>query len=185
MALREVIKVGDARLRQRSHSVGKITPEIRTLVDDMVETMHTADGIGLAAVQVGELQQIIVVELPENEEDPQSGTLYAVINPEIIKSSRDEVVGIEGCLSIPGYVGEVSRAEDVIVRGTDLRGKPLRVRAHGLLARVFQHEIDHCNGVLFIDRLVAPDRIWPVDEGEEEAAEAAQTVPERIESSAA
>jgi peptide deformylase len=97
-----------------------------------------------------------------------------VLNPEIVKSSKQTEVGIEGCLSIPGYVGEVERAEWVVVRGRDAENKPFRLRATGFLARVFQHEIDHTNGVLYIDRLTGPDRMWPVEEGTEEQVEAEQ-----------
>ena len=171
MALREIITVGNPRLRQRSRPVKRVTPEIRQLIDDMVETMHANEGLGLAAAQVGVLQQVIVIEVPENEEIPGSGQLYTMINPEIVKASRATEIGNEGCLSIPGYVGEVERALKIVVRGLDVRGKPLRWRWRGFLARVFQHEIDHCAGILYIDRLTAPDRIWEVPEGQEEQAE--------------
>lgn len=181
MALREIITVGDAKLRQPSRSVRKITPKIRKLIDDMVETMHVEDGIGLAAVQVGALRRIIVVEVPEHEEIPQSGRRYIVVNPEIVKSSYETVIGIEGCLSVPGFNGEVERAEEVVVRGLDEHGKLFRARLKGFMARVFQHEIDHCDGVLYIDRLTAPDRIWSVPEGEEELAELEQQSPREAE----
>ncbi len=171
MALREIIKVGNPRLRQRSRPIKRVTPEIRRFIADMVETMHANAGIGLAAPQVGVLQRIIVVEVPENEEISNSGKLYAMINPEIVKASRITEIGDEGCLSVPGYVGEVERASEVVVRGMDKRGKLLRLRLHGFMARVFQHEIDHCDGILYIDRLTAPDRIWDVRLGEEEQAE--------------
>lgn len=171
MALRKIIKVGDPRLRERSRDINEITPEVRQLIDDMVETMHDAEGIGLAGVQVGELERIIVIELPEDEEVPGSGEMYIVVNPEIVKSSREVETGIEGCLSIPGYVGEVDRAFEVVVRGLDRNGQAFRLRPRGYLARVFQHEIDHLDGVLYIDRLTAPDRIWGVKEGTEEKAE--------------
>jgi len=177
MALREVITVGDPRLRQNSRKVRRITPEIQRLIDDMIETMHTSNGIGLAAVQVGELVRIITIELPEDEEKLGSGARYIVINPEIVKASHQTEVGIEGCLSIPGYVGEVERATDIVVRGMDENGKPFHLRPKGMLARVFQHEIDHCEGVLYIDRLTEPDRIWEVAEGEEEEAELMQQLP--------
>jgi peptide deformylase len=154
-----------------------MTSEIRQLVDEMVETLHANDGIGLAAVQVGELLRVIVVEVPEDEEIPGSGERHIVLNPEIVKASRDTEEGLEGCLSIPGFVGEVERAVEVSVRGMDTRGKPFRLRPQGLVARVFQHEIDHCDGVLFIDRLTAPDRIWEVKPGEEEQVEVAQELP--------
>jgi len=174
MTVLKVITVGDPRLRQRSRDVQKATPELQTFIDNMIETMHVSDGIGLAAVQVAELLNLIVVEIPETEEIPGSGRCYVVLNPEIVKASHDTEIGIEGCLSIPGYVGEVERFTSVIVRGLDRRGKRWRIRATGLLARVFQHEIDHTKGILYIDRLVAPDRIWHVPEGDEERIEAEQ-----------
>jgi peptide deformylase len=134
--------------------------------------MHEMRGVGLAAVQVGEMVNLVLVELPEDEEDPQSGKLHVVLNPEIVKTSNQMEVGIEGCLSIPGYIGEVERSTFVVVRGLDRHGKKIKIRARDYLARVFQHEVDHLQGTLYIDRLVAPDRIWPVEEGEEEQAEA-------------
>ncbi len=177
MALREIITLGDERLRKRSEKIEKITPELQALIDDMVETMHESAGVGLAAVQIGELLNLIIVELPEDEEEPHSGERYIVINPEITKASAEVEAGIEGCLSIPGYVGEVERASSILVRGMDRRGKRFRLRAEGYLARVFQHEIDHTQGTLYIDRLTAPERIWPVTEGEEEEVEARQQIP--------
>ena len=173
MAVREVITVGDARLRERARPLKAITPEIRQLADDMVETMHAYDGIGLAATQIAETHRLIVIEIPEDEEIWGSGELYVVINPEIIKESRETDIGTEGCLSVPGYLGEVERAEEVLVRGVDLQGRKFRLRPRGFLARVFQHEIDHLDGVLYIDRLTAPDRIWEVKPGTEEQAELA------------
>jgi len=169
--LREIITVGDPRLRRRSRPVEKVTPEIRTLINDMIETMDAANGVGLAAVQVGEMVRVIVIETPEDEDDPTSGKLFVVLNPEIVRAGKETEVGVEGCLSVPGYAGEVERATEVVVRGLDRHGEPFRFRPRGYLARVFQHEIDHCNGVLYTDRLVAPDRIWEVKPGEEEQVE--------------
>jgi len=188
MAVREVITIGDPRLRQSSDEITEITPEIEQLIDDMIETMHEEDGMGLAAVQVGEMQRIILVELPEDlggsdEEDeeieplPGAGQLYVVLNPRIVRESQETEVGIEGCLSVPGYVGEVERAVQVTVRGRDRHGKKFRLRPRGLLARVFQHEIDHCNGVLYVDKLTDVDKMWIVVEGTEEEVEATQEVP--------
>jgi peptide deformylase len=174
MALRDIITVGDPRLRKHSRPVRKVTPEVRALIHDMIETMDAANGVGLAAVQVGEMVRLIVIETPEDEDDPNSGQLFVVLNPEIVKMGRETEIGIEGCLSVPGYVGEVERATEAVVRGMDRFGKPFRFRPRGYLARVFQHEIDHCNGVLYTDRLVAPDRIWEVKAGEEEQVEAEQ-----------
>jgi len=151
----------------------------------MVETMHAGDGIGLAAIQIGVPERVIVVEVPEENEEnedvarenPRQRTLHAVINPKLARKSREMEDGIEGCLSIPGWIGEVSRHHAVTVKGLDPQGRAVRIKAGGLLARVFQHEIDHCDGVLFIDRIEDPEKIWPIPEGEEEAAEAGQKVP--------
>jgi peptide deformylase len=150
----------------------------------MVETMHAANGMGLAAIQVGVPERIIVVQLPpdpeqdaEGEQDPNSGELYSVLDPELARKSREMEEGIEGCLSVPGWVGEVLRHESVTVKGLDRRGQRVRIKADGLLARVFQHEIDHCDGILFTDHIEDPEKIWPVEEGQEEAAEAAQEIP--------
>ncbi|NBD34790.1 MAG: peptide deformylase [Chloroflexi bacterium] len=188
MTVREVITIGDPRLRQSSDEITEITPEIEQLIDDMIETMHEEGGMGLAAVQVGEMQRIILVELPEmemgeSEEGEEiepiqgQGELYVVLNPRIVRESKETEVGIEGCLSIPGYVGEVERAVQVTVRGRDRHGKKFRLRPHGLLARVFQHEIDHCNGVLYVDKLTDVDKMWIVVEGTEEEVEATQEMP--------
>jgi peptide deformylase len=187
MAVRQIVFSDNPLMRERSHRVRRVGSDIQQLVDDMVETMDEANGIGLAAIQVGVPERVIVVQLPpepepegaESEENPDSGELYVVINPELARKSREVEDGIEGCLSVPGWVGEVSRHSAVTVKGLDLRGQHVRIKAEGLLARVFQHEIDHCNGILFTDHIEDPDRIWPVEEGQEEAAEAAQEVPGR------
>ncbi|MCU0508724.1 MAG: peptide deformylase, partial [Anaerolineae bacterium] len=122
------------------------------LIDDMVETMRAAPGVGLAAPQVNVPERVIVVELPADEEEGLPAELYAFVNPEIVKASRETEKGEEGCLSIPGYIGEVERSVELVVRGVDAYGKPLRIRAHDYLARIFQHEIDHLDGVMFIDK---------------------------------
>jgi len=184
MSVRPIVYSDNPIMRKSSHKVRRITPELQKLVDDMFETMRANNGIGLAAIQVGVPQRVIVVELPaEDEDDEESDTphlpeTYAIINPEIARQSRNMEDGIEGCLSVKGYVGEVSRHYSVTVKGTDLRGRAIRVKAEGLLARVFQHEIDHCDGILFIDRIEDPEKIWPVAEGDEEQAVAVQKVPE-------
>jgi peptide deformylase len=171
MGLRQIRLLGDPVLRKKTRKVTRFNDNLRALVEEMAETMRSAQGVGLAAPQVGILERVIVVETPEDEDEPGSGRLYAVVNPEIKDASAEQVDGIEGCLSIPGYVGEVTRHETITVRGQDPRGRRIRIKAQGFLARVFQHEMDHLEGVLFIDQLTAPDRIWRVDEGEEEQAE--------------
>jgi peptide deformylase len=184
MPVRSIVFSDNPLLREKSRRVRRVSPVTQQLIDDMVETMHAANGIGLAAIQVGVPERIIVVQLPpdpeqdaEGEQDPNSGELYTVLNPELARKSREMEEGIEGCLSVPGWVGEVSRHESVTVKGLDLRGQRVRIKADGLLARVFQHEIDHCDGILFIDHIEDSEKIWPVEEGQEEAAEAAQEIP--------
>jgi peptide deformylase len=176
MSVREVIIHDDPVLRKKSRRVRQANSALRELIDDMVETMRAANGIGLAAIQVGVPERVIVVQLPEDEENPDSTPLYVVVNPKLARKSREVEEGIEGCLSVPGWIGEVPRHHAVTVKGMDGEGRSVRVKAEGLLARVLQHEIDHCDGVLFIDYIEDPEKIWPVQEGEEEAAEAAQEV---------
>jgi peptide deformylase len=133
----------------------------------MVETMHAVHGLGLAAPQIGVSQRVIVIQLPEDEEDPQSGKLYVLCNPEIVKTAGEGEESEEGCLSVPGFAGDVRRAAVVTVKGLDRHGEKIRIKAEGLLARAFQHEIDHINGVLYIDRVDSPEkirRIVPVEE---------------------
>ena len=157
-------------LRSKSRNVQRVTPKLASFAQRMLETMRVANGVGLAAPQVGVLQRFFVVELPEDEENNLPAETYILFNPEIVKG-RGEQIGTEGCLSIPGYIGEVARQEQITVKGLDERGQPVRFKAKGYLARVFQHEIDHLDGVLFTDRLTDPDTFRPVEVGQEEAAE--------------
>lgn len=152
MAIRQIITLGHPTLRQKARKVTKFGPELQQLIEDMVETMRKAPGVGLAAPQINIQERIIVLELPADEEDGVPAELYAFVNPEIVKASRDLEKGEEGCLSIPGYIGEVERSVEVVVRGQDAFGRPQRVKAQDYLARIFQHEIDHLDGVLFIDK---------------------------------
>jgi peptide deformylase len=184
MAVRGIVFSNEPVLREASRRVRRIDKETEELIEDMLETMHAADGIGLAAVQIGVPERVIVIEVPvvsEGEEDETERSpeteLYVLVNPELISASDEMVEGVEGCLSIPGWVGEVERHQAVTVEGLDRTGRKVRIPAEGLLARVFQHEIDHCQGVLFIDRIDDPDKVWRVEEGQEEAAEAAQERP--------
>ncbi len=157
-------------LRSKSRKVQAVSPKIAAFAERMLETMREANGIGLAAPQVGVLQRLFVVEVPEDEENEQPRETYILFNPEIVKG-RGEQIGYEGCLSIPGYIGEVARREQIVVQGLDENGKPVRMKVEGYLARVFQHEIDHLDGVLYTDRLTDPATYQPVEAGEEEAAE--------------
>ncbi len=163
MSIREIITPVNPILRKKAHKVTRFDDvKLQTLIDDMVETMLDAPGVGLAAPQVAVSQRVIVVRLPDDPESQkeygdQAGVLYVVVNPEIIRASKDMVDGVEACLSIPGYYGTVSRHQAVTVRGQDRTGKEMRIKADGWLARVFQHEIDHLDGVLFIDKA---SEIW-------------------------
>jgi peptide deformylase len=150
MAVREIIKLPDPRLRLVSKPVGEINDEIRTLVADMFETMYAAPGIGLAAIQVGVPQRVVTLDLAKKDE-PKNPRV--VMNPEILWSSEERGVYEEGCLSIPELYEEVERPAQVKVRFSDLTGAVHEVDANGLLATCLQHEIDHLNGVLFIDHL--------------------------------
>jgi peptide deformylase len=153
MAILPVRLYGDPVLRKRAERVDAVTPAIASLLDDMVETMYEQLGIGLAAPQVGIGLQMLVV-------DEGKGVARAYLNPTIVEQGG-RVVAEEGCLSLPGFFAEVARAEWVVVEAQDAQGAPVRRRAQGLMARVFQHEIDHINGVLFIDHVdkVTRDRI--------------------------
>src|SRR5690349_7537181 len=143
MPVREIVKHPDPILRQRARPVTKLTDPVRRLISDMIETMREAPGLGLAAPQVGESLRLFVYDVGDGP--------GAIINPEIVDRAGEEI-GTEGCLSIPRLEGEVPRATMVEVTGLDRGGKRLRIRAEDLLARVFQHEIDHLAGILFTDR---------------------------------
>jgi peptide deformylase len=170
----EILTVNDpqqhAVLRSKSKKVQKVTPKLAAFAGRMLETMRNANGIGLAAAQVGVLLRLFVVEMPEDEENGLPRETYILFNPEIVKG-KGEDIGYEGCLSIPGYIGEVARQEEITVEGLDERGRKVRHKVEGYLARVFQHEIDHLNGVLYTDRLTDPDTFRPVEVGDEETAE--------------
>ncbi len=161
MAILEIIKIGDERLRKKSRPIRRFDRKLEQFADDMVETMRQADGVGLAAPQVGINERLIVVEMPEEgfEDDPHAGQLFVVINPEIVRAKGEMEPGDEGCLSIPGYIGEVMRYPIVTVKGKDIHGKDIRIKAYDFLARIFQHEIDHLDGILFIDHIQDPDKL--------------------------
>jgi peptide deformylase len=170
MTLHKIVTLPEAVLRRKARAVTQFDKNLHTLIDDMVETMREAPGVGLAAPQIGLSERIIVIEYYEREEDEEKEDapkkVWAVLNPEIIKSSEEKIMGVEGCLSIPGLVGEVERHAAVQVKGLNRHGKPMKIKAEGWLARIFQHEIDHLNGVLFTDRAT---RVWkPQEEVEPE-----------------
>jgi len=150
MALRDILILPDKRLRLVSEPVKKIDAEVKKLVEDMFETMYDAPGIGLAAIQVGVPRRIVTVDLSKKDEDKEQRVL---INPQVVWSSDDKRVHEEGCLSIPEFYEDVERPAQVRVKFLDLAGKEHELEASGLLATCLQHEIDHTNGVLFIDHI--------------------------------
>ena len=155
MALREVIKLPNQVLRRKAHKVTNFGSDFQKLIDDMIETMRDEPGVGLAAPQVNESLRLIVVEYPEDdtvEDAPPKLLIFA--NPELSVISTEKVMGVEGCLSVPNLLGQVERFVSVKVKGFDRRGKKHTIHANGWMARIFQHEIDHLNGVLFVDRAV-------------------------------
>ncbi len=158
MALRTIVTVPDPVLKRKARNITKFDARLQTLIDDMVETMREAPGVGLAAPQVGIAERLIVVEYPENEEDEEAEPrLYVVINPEITRVSSEMEIAPEGCLSIPGLQGEVERHLAITVKGQNRHGQPITLKLKDWTARIFQHEIDHLNGVLFTDRAT---KIW-------------------------
>jgi peptide deformylase len=148
MSVMRIEMLGSEALRRRAEEIGELDDELRRLVRDMFETMYDAEGVGLAAPQVGLSRRVIVVDVREEGTHP-----FALVNPRIVESSRDSDKAEEGCLSIPGVSSVVERPARVTVEGLDENGAPVRMEAEGLLARCLQHEIDHLDGILFIDRI--------------------------------
>lgn len=156
----EIVTVDSPRaaiLRRRARPVGKVTPEVQRLIEAMIATMRAAGGVGLAAPQVGDSRRVLVAEVEDR--------LVALVDPEVL-SAEGEEVAVEGCLSIPGVVAPVRRALHVVVRGKNRRGRGVTIHADGYLARVLQHEIDHLDGILFLDRVEDPSTITRVGEGQ-------------------
>lgn len=166
MAVLPLVHAPHPVLRQPTRQVKNIDRRIRKLVDDMIETMHDAHGVGLAANQVGVSLRVAVIQLPEDDE------ATVLINPKVLREEGEREIEGEGCLSIPGYRGDVKRAEKIRVRALDIDGKEFRIRAaNDLLAQAIQHEADHLDGRLYIDRLVSEDalreEVRPEQEDEE------------------
>jgi len=157
MALLEIITLPDPILRRKAHKVTDFGKEFKTLVEDMIETMRDAPGVGLAAPQVAVPLRLIVVEYGDDEDEDAPKKLFVVANPEIIDKSEEMALGIEGCLSVPDLIGEVERHESITVKGLNRHGMPLKIKATGWLARIFQHEIDHVEGIVYTD---LTDKIW-------------------------
>lgn len=164
MAILDIVLEGDPRLRQRAIKIRHVDARLRRIADDMHETMDAAPGVGLAGPQVGVMERIIVVHVPgdyiaEGAEDVR----YTLLNPEIIRASGEETA-TEGCLSIPGWAGDVPRYTSIKIKALDLEGKSIRIKAEDWVARVIQHEIDHLDGILFLDRVVDRSTIRQIDE---------------------
>jgi len=168
MALRKIITFNNPILRQKAKKVHRFDPSLLKLADDMFETMHHANGVGLAAPQIGMSIRVFVAEYEDRK--------VAVFNPEIVKA-EGEALGTEGCLSIPGYAGDnIRRATKILVKGQDVHGKSIRVSAEGWFARILQHEIDHLDGILFTDRLDRPEDLRELPPGEDLEEEKAALV---------
>lgn len=150
----------DQILRQKSKRVSIIDGSIQKLIDNMLETMHLSGGVGLAAPQIGTPLRVIVIGIPEEED-------IALINPKIVRRRGERLVN-EGCLSVPGYIGQIKRAESVAVKGRDKKGKEIRIKSDGLLAQALEHEIDHLNGVLYVDYLESMDNLRKIEPDEEQ-----------------
>ena len=164
MAVLPIRFAGDPILRQKAHAVNKIDVSIQRLIDDMIDTLRASRGVGLAAPQIGRSLRISVIEIPDTED------ILTLINPQIVKRSGERIVE-EGCLSIPGYVAEITRSQSVTVKALNRHGRPLRVRAkEDMLAHALEHEMDHLNGILYIDYLESPDQLIKLEPAEAAAA---------------
>lgn len=157
MAILSMCHFPDPVLRQKAKRVSNIDGSVQKLIDDMIETMQQEGGVGLAAPQVGVSLRVAVLQMPDEEP-------FAIINPEIVKRSGEQEV-TEGCLSVLGYAGEIKRSVSVTVKGLDRWGKPMRIKASGLLAEALEHETDHLNGALYIDHVESEDKLYQVEPG--------------------
>ncbi len=164
MSLLSMRFLPDPILRRQARKIGKVPANMKKFTDDMIETMHDELGVGLAANQIGSLQKVAVIQLPDWEE------AIVLINPEIVSREGEREV-VEGCLSIPGYRGLVKRSVNVRARAIGLDGKVIRIKADGLLAQALEHETGHLQGSLYIDHLVTPDDLWKIPQGGEEEEE--------------
>jgi peptide deformylase len=164
MAVMPVIKMDNPLLHRKAKKVSKIDGSIQKLIDDMVETMHDVGGVGLAAPQVGVPLQVVVIQMPDEED------VITLINPEIVKTSEESEIMTEGCLSLPGYRGDVKRFTSVTVRARDRQGKLIRIKGEELLAQVLQHEVDHINGIVYIDHLESMDKLEKAEAEDKEEA---------------
>jgi peptide deformylase len=163
MSFLKIVNIPEPVLRRKAHRVTEFDKDFNKLVDDMIETMREAPGVGLAAPQVGVSTRLIVVEYGNDEDENAPKKLFVLANPEFTTMSEEKVTGVEACLSVPGLVGEVERSESVTLKAQNRMGRPVKVKADGWLARIFQHEIDHLDGVIYTDRAT---EVWKPKEGE-------------------
>jgi len=173
MPVKPIVTAENPLLRKKSKKVTRFGDGLRHLVEDMFDSMHAAGGLGLAAPQIGVLQRVFIVEMPaeldERGEEISPARRYVLINPEMVRMRGEEEME-EGCLSVPGFRGLVKRATSVTIKGKQLYGKPVRYRANDLLAQAFQHELDHLNGILYLDRLESADKLWRIEAPAEEVS---------------
>ena len=166
MSVRSIVTVENRLLRKKSKKVTRFGDSLRELVKDMFDSMHAAGGLGLAAPQIGVLQRVFIVEMPaeldENGTEISPARRYVLVNPEMVWMRGKEEME-EGCLSVPGLRGLVRRATSVTIKGKQLQGKPVRYRANDLLAQAFQHELDHLDGILYLDRLESAGKVWRIE----------------------
>lgn len=183
MAILDVVKIGsdaESLLRKPARPVRRFDPALHTMLDNMLETMREEHGVGLAGPQIGVSQSVAVIEYPDDEDDPESTMqVYEFINPKIIKKRGSEV-GQEGCLSIPGLVADVKRSKQITVRAQDRNGKEFRLKAFGFLARAIQHEVDHLDGKMMLEKAEQIYRLVENEDGEIEAVPLEDTVMDRI-----
>ena len=174
MTQREILLIGDARLRTKAKKVKRFDDSLRKVVDDLLDTMYEANGLGLAATQIGVPLRVVVIEMPAEVDDDGNVTkakeTFVLCNPEIVKMSGEEKMQ-EACLSVPGYTGRVVRATEAVVKAQDVRGHKIRFKERDLLAQAFQHELDHLDGVLYVDRVDSAEDLWSVPSGDEENVE--------------
>ncbi len=165
MAIREIIFTPDPVLRRKARKITNFDQDLQVLIDDMIETMRAAPGVGLAAPQVGISERLVVIEYGEEDDEDEKAPkkLFAIVNPEIVQAAEETELATEACLSIPRMMGDVERSLQITVKGYNRHGKPVKVKVRGWLARIFQHEIDHLEGILFTDRAT---KIWRAREDE-------------------
>jgi peptide deformylase len=161
MPVREIVHVPHPTLRKKAAKVNDFGSDLQELIDNMIDTLHAYSGAGLAATQIAESKQVFLVEYGSEEDEEIPPTLYVVVNPRITRFSQEAVTSPEGCLSVPGLMGEVERAQEITVEAQNRQGEAMKLKLNGWIARIFQHEIDHLNGILYTDRTAD---VWETDE---------------------